>query len=479
MDTSPPPPKHPGHLVLSKARPIVDKRYVTPGKTSSIVDDQEITRSEFERDYDRIIFSKHFRRLSDKTQVVALPDDDHTHTRLIHSLEVSAVGRSIVRTLVSVGVLDPTQREDLSNIVLTACLAHDIGNPPFGHEGERALCEWWRLFSKMFEAADGTKLDIPDFDHFEGNAIGFSILLELGLTYSTILAYSKYPVSAKNIDPRISYRKKNGFLEDDKKYHQEAWKSVGGGNAGAQTRHPLAYIVEAADDICNFVMDIEDCYRHGMMSEIKAKAAMKAFVTNAFDYLDGITDELGSDNTKEIHARLVKLAKDLHDLDPDTRIESIRSFVTHFGILFASLRFALYRPHIYNGTFDYPLIREDFFPDEYKEIFFKDPKILSSLFKGSKAIDFLMDTFVDAALWKHSALITDVPKFFKSCLESRKTQNRAAYMLLSETTRARLEVAFSQPRSFDYWVKETVLAVAFHVFGMTDSHALEMAESMS
>ncbi len=182
-------------------------------------------RSSFHQDYDRVIFSSAFRRLQDKTQVFPLAKSDYVRTRLTHSLEASCVGRSLgmqvgLRLTKAKKLPKQVDASGVGMIVSTACLAHDIGNPPFGHAGEQAICEWFKENKKKF-LDPLTDAEQADFLNFEGNAQGFRILTRLQhpdnegglqLTYATLAAFSKYPTSSaeagsKNAQPNVGAKK--------------------------------------------------------------------------------------------------------------------------------------------------------------------------------------------------------------------------------------------------------------------------------
>ena len=227
--------------------------------------DQDDTRLGFEVDYDRIIFSSAFRSLQDKTQVIPLSKTDFVHTRLTHSLEVSVVGRSLGR-LVGKKILEkyPHLKEvhgyesnDFGAIVAAAALAHDIGNPPFGHSGEKAIGEYFSIGNgKKFKEFLSEK-EWQDLIDFEGNANGFSVLTSsrpgiegsLRLTYAVLGAFMKYPKESLPKKPTTHiYDKKYGFFQTDKLFFQEVAQELGlipnkTGNDIGFVRHPLAYLV--------------------------------------------------------------------------------------------------------------------------------------------------------------------------------------------------------------------------------------------
>ncbi|MFP9114028.1 deoxyguanosinetriphosphate triphosphohydrolase [Flavobacterium sp. RHBU_3] len=251
--------------------------------------EQDDTRLGFEVDYDRIIFSSAFRSLQDKTQVIPLSKTDFVHTRLTHSLEVSVVGRSLGR-LVGKKIIEKHpylaevhgyQPNDFGAIVAAAALAHDIGNPPFGHSGEKAIGEYFKNGNGFKYRAHLKDKEWQDLIEFEGNANGFSLLtatrpgIEGGLriSYATLGAFMKYPKESLPKKPTSKIAdKKYGFFQADKESFQDVAQDLGlipnksGDDIGFE-RHPLAYLVEAADDICYTIIDFEDGINLGLISE--------------------------------------------------------------------------------------------------------------------------------------------------------------------------------------------------------------------
>lgn len=243
-------------------------------------DSPESTRSAFEQDFDRIIFSHPFRRLQDKTQVHPLPEHDFVHTRLTHSLEVSSVGRSLGRRVGEVLIqrhaeLDRFSSHDFGTIVASASLAHDLGNPPFGHSGEDGLSDFFLHHEGRQYKPHFTEAEWADLTHFEGNAQGFRILNKsqyqgLRLTVATLGAFTKYPCPAffPARDKSRKSQKKFGFYQTEQSLFKETAEQVGLIKQGENTwcRHPLAFLVEAADDICYNIIDLEDGCRLGLVS---------------------------------------------------------------------------------------------------------------------------------------------------------------------------------------------------------------------
>ena len=245
------------------------------------------TRLGFEVDYDRVIFSDSFRSLQDKTQVVPLSKTDFVHTRLTHSLEVSVVGRSLGR-IVGKQIIEKYpeleqlgyQANDFGAIVASACLAHDIGNPPFGHSGEKAIGEYFKSDNGSKYKSDLTDKQWQDLIDFEGNANGFRILTEsrqgieggLRLSYATLGAFMKYPKESLPKKPTNNITdKKYGFFQSEKGIFVDVVKDLGlqrvRENDISYTRHPLAFLVEAADDICYTIIDFEDGINLGLIEE--------------------------------------------------------------------------------------------------------------------------------------------------------------------------------------------------------------------
>jgi len=242
-------------------------------------------RSEFRRDADRITFSTAFRRLQDKTQVFPLADNDYVRTRLTHSLEVASVGRSLgarVGALVcKKHALENIHPSDVGDIVAAASLAHDLGNPPFGHSGEDAIRHWFAQSPVAAAAREGLREhEIADVANYEGNAQGFRLITRLQmpdnpglqLTHATLGAFTKYP--RESIIPESLARgasgKKFGFYQSERELFASVADHCGllrrTPDAAWWCRHPLAFLVEAADDICYRLVDFEDGFRLGHLS---------------------------------------------------------------------------------------------------------------------------------------------------------------------------------------------------------------------
>ena len=238
-------------------------------------------RTAFQQDYDRIVFTSAFRRMKDKTQVFPLSKSDYVRTRLTHSLEASCVGRSlgavVGREIIARHGLQHVESGDFGAIVAAACLAHDIGNPPFGHAGEDAIREWFRT-SGLLERHAFTPEQKADFERYEGNAQGFRIVSRLQspanpgglqLTSAVLATFTKYPRPSHLEQPLEGKSgKKFGFFQQDMENFRRVAKSTGLVEripGTAWRRHPLAFLVEVADDTCYLIVDLEDAARLGFV----------------------------------------------------------------------------------------------------------------------------------------------------------------------------------------------------------------------
>jgi len=261
-------------------------------------DSPESTRSAFEQDYDRIVFSHPFRRLQDKTQVHPLPEHDFVHTRLTHSLEVSSVGRSLGRRVGEVliqrhaDLASKFSSHDFGTVVASASLAHDLGNPPFGHSGEDGLSDFFLHHEGQKYKPHFSELEWADLTHFEGNAQGFRILNKsqyqgLRLTVATLGSFTKYPCPALFQERNKSKKsqKKFGFFQTEQNLFDETATRLGLiKNADhVWSRHPLAFLVEAADDICYNIIDLEDGCRLGLVSVHDTIELMAGILRTDFD----------------------------------------------------------------------------------------------------------------------------------------------------------------------------------------------------
>ena len=260
-------------------------------------EERQENRSEFQRDYDRLIFSAPFRRLQNKTQVFPLPGSIFVHNRLTHSLEVSCVGRSLGNDVAKAILerqpeLESSFLPEIGSIVSAACLAHDLGNPPFGHSGEKAISTFFsegkgvRLKEKQPDGEQLSPMEWEDLTHFEGNANAFRILTHqfegrrrggFVLTYSTLASIVKYPFSSSLAGKKSKF----GFFVSEEESYRKIATELGLIQLSEQplkyARHPLVYLVEAADDICYQMMDIEDAHKLKIITTDETKELLMAF----------------------------------------------------------------------------------------------------------------------------------------------------------------------------------------------------------
>lgn len=274
-------------------------------------------RTEFDRDYDRLIFSAPFRRLQNKAQIFPLPKSIFVHNRLTHSLEVSCVGRSLGNYIACrlTDNQDTPHRGSIATVVSAACLAHDMGNPPFGHSGERAIRAYFTEGNgrQWYDAVVGEGHPWEDFAYFEGNANGFRLLTHqfegrrpggFALTYTTLAAIVKYPWSSA----RALESGKFGYFQSELDTYLDVANYLGilpvDPASGHYVRHPLVYLVEAADDICYQVMDVEDAYKLRILSyERTVDLLLRYFPTGSHDHVLATMEAIGDRNERIAYLR--------------------------------------------------------------------------------------------------------------------------------------------------------------------------------
>lgn len=373
-------------------------------KNKRLRKEQNETRLGFEVDYDRIIFSSAFRSLQDKTQVIPLSKTDFVHTRLTHSLEVSVVGRSLGR-LAGQKILEKHphlntihgfQMNDFGAIVAAAALAHDIGNPPFGHSGEKAIGEYFSLGKGKRFRKDLTEQEYQDLIKFEGNANGFKILTQtrpgieggIRLSYATLGAFIKYPKESLPHKPtRNIGDKKFGVFQTEKIIFEEVARELGllevrSGKHTAFARHPLAFLVEAADDICYTIIDFEDGINLGLIDEEYALEYLIKLVKNSI-------------NTAKYNA-LTSTADRLSYL----RALAINTLITEAVDLFLKNEEAILRGEFHESLFDkssYEAQIKDIIKISVERIY-QSEEVINKEIAGYKMLSHLLDTYTQAFL---------------------------------------------------------------------------------
>lgn len=306
-------------------------------------------RSDFERDYDRLIFSSPFRRLQNKTQVFPLPGSIFVHNRLTHSLEVSCVGRSLANEIaicLHECHLKKPWRDKLWNmgeIVAAACLAHDLGNPPFGHSGEKTIGEFFSNGNGKVFQDRLTPQQWADLTHFEGNANSFRTLVHqfkgrrpggFAMTYSTLASIVKYPYSSSHAGEKGKF----GFFTTEKDTFEKIANELGMIKLADEKycRHPLVYMVEAADDICYQVMDIEDGHKLKLLS-----------TEETIDLLTGLFNDERKAHMRDVMENVA---------DPNEKIVYLRSCVVGLLVQECAKTFVEHEDEIMEGRFDGSLI---------------------------------------------------------------------------------------------------------------------------
>ncbi|MCE7041056.1 deoxyguanosinetriphosphate triphosphohydrolase [Dyadobacter sp. CY312] len=393
------------------------------GSEDKYIEDQAEARSEFQRDYDRLIFSSPFRRLQNKTQVFPLPGSVFVHNRLTHSLEVASVGRSLGRIFYNkLKKEDPGIDErlplisEVGNIVAAACLAHDLGNPAFGHSGEAAISHYFTDDHGLIYKDKVTEAQWEDLIHFEGNANAFRILTHpyagkgygsFALTYSTLASIAKYPCESQaGHDKSKIYTKKYGFFQSEQVGFQKIATDLGLAKVQdsplTYKRHPLVYLVEAADDICYNIIDLEDAHRLKILS---------------YSDVEGLLLKLCND--PKLPARLTEIE------DDDAKISLLRAKGISVLISACSELFYKEQERILSGDFNYSLIEQIDEPyrsvmQEIRNISVKKIYNYASVVQievaGYKVMGGLLEEFVPAYLNNNShyskKLVDLIPKQF-------------------------------------------------------------------
>ena len=431
---------------------ISNKRFGQEHKHAERHDD----RSEFKRDYDRLIFSSAFRRLQNKTQVFPLPGSIFVHNRLTHSLEVASVGMSIGndisrRVIQKQPDLKDTFVEEIGTIVSAACLAHDLGNPPFGHSGEKAI-------QTFFSEGPGLKIKPmvssefwDDITHFEGNANAFRILTHrfkgrrqggFVMTYSMLASIVKYPFASS----LAGNHGKFGFFASEAESYRKIADELGiscksaPGEPLKYARHPLVYMVEAADDICYEIMDIEDSHKLKILSYAETEHLLLSFFDEDIQQKIRqriIDEELTDENEKVVYMRASVIGK--------LENECVAAFLAH-------------EEEILAGTFEGSLI--DHISERQKKAYkecektsfskiYQSKPVLDIELSGYQIMATLMEVFIEAAV--------NPSRFYSKQLLRRVSSQ---YDIENEN------------------LEERIMAVLDYISGMTDIYALDIYQKI-
>ena len=416
--------------------------------------EQDNLRLGFEVDYDRIVFSNPFRSLQDKTQVIPFSKTDFVHTRLTHSLEVSVVGRSIGR-LAGKAILEKHphlqtvlgyQPNDFGAITAAASLAHDIGNPPFGHSGEKAIGHFFSSGKGLQYKAELSETEFQDLCDFEGNANGLKILTDslpgteggLRLSYATLGAFVKYPKASLPIKPTFHVAdKKYGYFQAQATFFKALADELTLNDGDTYLRHPLAYLVEAADDICYTIIDFEDGINLGWISE-----------DYALEYLINLVrDRIDSKKYAQLEYKPQRLSY--------LRALAINSLIQDAVKIFIENEAA-----ILEGTFDAALLDKSQYKAQIEDIIslsvrniYQSKEVIQKEVIGHRAITVLLEHYTHAAgqKWRGDA----------------HTFDKLILSLVPEGTPIEGKTLY-----------ETLLNVSCFIASLSDGKALRMAQDM-
>jgi dGTPase len=393
------------------------------------------TRLGFEVDYDRVIFSSAFRSLQDKTQVIPLSKTSFVHTRLTHSLEVSVVGRSLGRTVGKAILKKHPQLQsvhgyqfnDFGAIVAAAALAHDIGNPPFGHSGEKAIGDYFLNGNGKRFKDQLTEKEYEDLVAFEGNANGFKILTQskngveggLRLTFATLGAFMKYPKESLPKKPTAHVAdKKFGVFQSDTAFFNEVVSELGLLEQGENrySRHPLTYLVEAADDICYTLIDFEDGINLGLIDE-----------EMALEYLINL---VRTTLKKDVYSSL-KTSQD--------RLAYLRALAINTLIAESAKIFIENEEEILKGTFSEALLDKSEYKVQIADIIkisvekvYQSAEVSEKEIAGYNILSTLLDTFTTAFENQHDNKMRHYDKLLLRTIDFELSDSPTVYNYLME-----------------------------------------------
>lgn len=432
---------------------ISNKRFGQEHKHAERHDD----RSEFKRDYDRLIFSSAFRRLQNKTQVFPLPGSIFVHNRLTHSLEVASVGMSIGndisrRVIQKRPELKDTLVEEIGTIVSAACLAHDLGNPPFGHSGEKAIQTFFSEGPDQKIKSMVSSEFWDDITHFEGNANAFRILTHrfkgrrqggFVMTYSMLASIVKYPFASS----LAGNHGKFGFFASEAESYRKIADELGifcksaPGEPLKYARHPLVYMVEAADDICYEIMDIEDSHKLKILSFAETEHLLLSFFDGDIQQKIRqriIDEEMTDENEKVVYMRASVIGK--------LENECVAAFLAH-------------EEEILAGTFEGSLI--DHISERQKKAYKECEKISYSKIYQSKPV-------LDIELSGYQIMATLMEVFIEAAVNPSRFYSKQLLRRVS-----------SQYDIENENLEERIMAVIDYISGMTDIYALDIYQKIN
>lgn len=468
------------------------KKLLSPARQrmSSSVKPSSDLRSEFERDYHRIIVSASFRRLADKTQVFPLDQSDFIRTRLTHSLEVSSVARSLGQNIGQFIIheqkdpdFDLQSQSDICSILQCAGLIHDIGNPPFGHFGETTIRDWFctHLSSKTLKGIPLTQLLSPemlqDLYYFEGNAQALRLTTKLhflvdehgmNLTAALLAAIIKYPIPAAAVDPKSGdiRTKKPGYFQADKEIFDFIQKETGTNGC----RHPLCFLLEAADDISYLTADIEDGYKKGFITYNRLLRELLH---------PSVTEQI-SEQERDSYFSAIQKLRDKYELAlkldvPDPEEYAVSNwivFMQSFLIQCATEGFIKNYDSIMEGTY-----KKDLFDHTKGEtlhyilgavaykLVFTTQSIYKTEISAATVLDYLMDKFLSAAI------------LFDT--EERLTDVQEKLILLISDNYKQVYFRESEGKNETEKLYLRIMLVTDYICGMTDSYAKRLYQEMN
>lgn len=430
-------------------------------------------RTSFLRDYDRIIFSSAFRRLQNKTQVFPLPGPVFVHNRLTHSLEVASVGRSLGRevgTRIADKYKDTAQsfqefyRYELATVISSACLAHDIGNPPFGHSGEDAIRSYFTELEGVAEKTITSSVSpnqLRDFQKFEGNSNAFRILIHnfnepvsggYNLTLTTLASIVKYPCTSTegfNKASGLISCKKSGFFDSEINTYKTVAEHLGilkkEGFEQVYARHPYVFLTEAADDICYRVIDLEDAHRLGITSLEKIQDLFLPF----------FKEESGYNNFEKVSSQLQTIN------DPNQKVQYLRA--VWIGLMVRKLAdiFMDHEQDILSGKLEKSLM--DILPENYQVL-------LKEVNEYSYSNVYNYKPVVEIEIAGYHIIGALLKEFVAAVLQPQRTKSGKLLQLISQ------QFPISKDGGDLY---RNLQSVVDYISGMTDLYAIDLYRKMT
>lgn len=414
--------------------------------------DLEIIRTNFQRDYDRLIFSSPFRRLQNKTQVFPLPGSVFVHNRLTHSLEVASIGRSLgnivaSRMMPSVDSKIRPLMNELGTIVSVAGLAHDLGNPPFGHSGESAISNYFENGNGKSLKSEMTEAEWLDLTNFEGNANLLRLLTHqfkgrraggMSLTYASMAAMIKYPFASTERTKKGKY----GFFQSEKDAFESIVTETGlactDSKRGIYARSPLAYLMEAADDIAYMIMDIEDAHKLGILTFEETRERLSSF-------FDGKNLEIFRQKLDEVK----DVVTDNNELVAFLRAMAINHLTTRTSEVFLNNQDA-----IMNGTFSGSLVKN--LPEKIETEYEESSDMSVKKIYNNRSV-------VKVEITGYNVLKTLVEEFLQATMDPKSNYSRKLLQLIPEQYKTETSTTYEKCRStLDF------------ISGMTDLYAMDL-----